>query len=74
VVAILDVPYKRYKNKNIFYPNIIMIHLQQKRFMKGYLYWCAHRESYVSHETTIKKMIGSTSSSSNVHEIVDNYL
>jgi hypothetical protein len=31
----------------------------------------AHEKPYVPHETMVEKMVGSTSSSSNVHEVVD---
>jgi len=36
------------------------------------LCWYAHGEPYVPHDTMVKRMIGSTSSSSNVQEVVDN--
>jgi hypothetical protein len=38
-----------------------------KRFMKRYLCWFA----YVPHETMVKRMVESTSSSNNVHEVID---
>jgi hypothetical protein len=46
------------------------MHLLQKGFVKRYLCWFTHKESYVPHETIIERMIGSTSSSSNMHEII----
>ena len=33
--------------------------------------WYAHREPYIPHETMIERMIGSTSSASNMHEVID---
>jgi len=39
--------------------------------MEKYLFWFAHRERYVPYETKVKKMVGSTPSSSNVHGVVD---
>jgi hypothetical protein len=33
--------------------------------------WFAHREPYVPHETMVEKMVGSTSSCNNVHEVVN---
>jgi hypothetical protein len=33
--------------------------------------WFAHEESYVPHETIVEMMVGSTFSSNNVHEVVD---
>jgi hypothetical protein len=47
------------------------MHLLQKRFMEQYMYWYAHGEPYVPHKTIVEKMIGSTSSTSNVHGVVD---
>jgi len=35
------------------------------------LYWFAHGEPYVTYETMIERMIGSTFSSSNAHGVVD---
>jgi hypothetical protein len=51
--------------------NIVTIHLLQKGFMKKYLCWFAHGEPYVPYKTMIERIIESTSSSSNVHEVVD---
>ena len=39
--------------------------------MEKYLCWYAHGELYVPHDTMVERMVGSTSSSSNVHEVVD---
>jgi lysine/ornithine N-monooxygenase len=39
--------------------------------MKKYLCWFAHREPYVPYKTMVKRMVRSTSSSSNVHEVID---
>jgi hypothetical protein len=39
--------------------------------MERYLCWFAHGEPYVPHETIVERMVESTSSSSNVHEVVD---
>jgi hypothetical protein len=51
--------------------NIVTIHLLQKGFMEKYLCWFAHGEPYVPYKTMIERIIESTSSSSNVHEVVD---
>ena len=51
--------------------NIVTIHLLQKGFMKKYLCWFAHGEPYVPYKTMIERIIESTSSSSNVDEVVD---
>ena len=39
--------------------------------MKKYLCCFAHGEPYIPYKTMVKRMIGSSSSSSNMHEIVD---
>jgi hypothetical protein len=39
--------------------------------MKQYLYWYEQREPYVSHETMIERMVGSTSSASKLHRVID---
>jgi hypothetical protein len=51
--------------------NIVTIHLLQKGFIEKYLCWFAHGEPYVPYKTMIERIIESTSSSSNVHEVVD---
>jgi hypothetical protein len=62
---------KRYKNKNFLDSYVVTIHLLQKGFMEKYLYWYAYGEPYVPHDTMVERMIGSTSTSSNVHGVVD---
>jgi hypothetical protein len=37
--------------------------------MEKYMYWYAHGEPFVPHKTMIKRMAGSTSSTSNVHGV-----
>jgi len=39
--------------------------------MEKYLCWYAHEEPYVPHDTMIESMVGSTSSYSNMHGVVD---
>jgi hypothetical protein len=48
-----------------------MMHLLQKEFIKKYICWYAHGELYVPHDTMVEMMVGSTSSVSNVHGVVD---
>ena len=40
-------------------------------FMEKYLCWFAHREPYVPYETMVEKIVRLTSSSSNMHGVVD---
>jgi hypothetical protein len=39
--------------------------------MKKYLCWFTHEKPYVPYETMVERMVGSTSTSSNVCEVVD---
>jgi hypothetical protein len=39
--------------------------------MKDYLCWYAYGELFVPNESMIKRVVGSTSSASNVHEVVN---
>jgi hypothetical protein len=39
--------------------------------MKSYLCWFAHGKSYIPRETMIKRMVGLTFSSSDIHEVVN---
>jgi hypothetical protein len=47
------------------------MHLLQKGFMEKYLCWFAYGEPYFPYEILVKRMVGSTFSSSNVHGVVD---
>jgi hypothetical protein len=47
------------------------MNLLQKEFVEKYLYWFVHEKPYVPYDTIVERMIGSTFSSSNVHEVVD---
>jgi hypothetical protein len=42
--------------------------------MEKYLYWFAHEKPYVSYETMIEKMVGSTFSSGNMYGVVDDHI
>jgi hypothetical protein len=64
-------PCKRCKNKKFLNTDVVTMHLLQKGFLKRYLCWFAHGEPYVPHETKVGRMVRSTSSSSNIHEVVD---
>jgi len=66
-------PCKRCENKKISQSRCCNdTSFTKKRFIKRYLCWFAHRKPYVPCETMIERIIGSTSSSSNVYEVVDN--
>ena len=46
------------------------MHLLHKGFMKDYLCWYPHGELFVHNESMIEMMVESTSSASNMHEVV----
>jgi hypothetical protein len=64
-------PCKRCKNKKFLDRDVVTMHLLQKGFIEKYMCWYAHEEPYVPHDTMVEKMVGSNSSSSNVHGVVD---
>jgi hypothetical protein len=68
---VLDFHVRGVKIKIFFNLDVVTMHLLQKEFMKKYLCWFSYREPYVPHETMVEWMVESTSSSSNVHGIVD---
>jgi len=47
------------------------MHLLTKGFMDDYLCWYAHGELFVPNESMVERVVGSTSSASNVHEVVN---
>jgi hypothetical protein len=47
------------------------MHLLQKGFIEEYLCWYAYEEPFVSHETMVERMVGSTCSAINLHGVVD---
>jgi len=65
-------PCKSFKNKKFIDSDVVTMHLLQKWFMNRYLCWFTHGELYVYHETMVKRMVGSTSSSNNVNKVADN--
>jgi hypothetical protein len=64
-------PCKRCENKKLLDPDIVTMNLLQKEFVDKYLYWFVNEKPYIPYETIVERMIGSTFSSSNVHEVVD---
>ena len=65
-------PCKRSKNKKFLDLDVVTMHLLQKGFIEKYLCWYAHREPYVPQDTMVERMVGSTSSASNIHGVVVN--
>jgi hypothetical protein len=53
------------------HPDIVMMHLLHKGFMKNYLCWYAHREVFVRNKRMRERVVGSTSSASNVQGVAN---
>jgi len=64
-------PYRRCKNKKFLHPDVVMMYLLHKGFMEDYLCWYAHKELFVCNKSMVERMVGSTSSASNVHGVVN---
>jgi len=64
-------PYRKCQNKKYLYPDVIMMHLLHKGFVENYQCWYAHREVFVSKKRMGERVIGSTSSANNVHEVAN---
>jgi len=45
------------------------MHLLTKGFMEHYLCWYAHRELFIPNESMVERVVGLTSSASNMHEV-----
>jgi len=59
------------KIKSFCFKDIVTIHLLTKEFMEDYLCWYAHGEQFVPNESMVERVVGSTSSASNMHEVVN---
>jgi hypothetical protein len=64
-------PFRKCKNKKFMHQNVVTMHLLTKGFMEDYLCWYAHGELFVLNKSMVEKVVGSTSSASNVHEVVN---
>jgi hypothetical protein len=53
------------------HPDVVTMYLLHRGIMEDYLCWYAHGELFVRNESMVKRMVGSTSSASNVHGIVN---
>jgi len=51
--------------------DVVTMHLLTKRFIEDYLYWYAHGDLFLPNKSMVEKVVGSTSSASNVHEVVN---
>jgi len=51
--------------------DVVMMHLLHKGFMEDYLCWYAHGKLFVCNESMGERVVGSTSSASNMHEVTN---
>jgi len=69
--VVLGVYVRGVKIKKFLDPDIVTMHLLHKGFVEEYIYWHAHGEPFVPHETKVERMVESISSVSNVHGVVN---
>jgi hypothetical protein len=69
VEVVLDVHARSVKIKKYLHPDVVTIHLLHKGFMENYLCWYAHGEIFIRNESMVERMVGSTSSASNVYGV-----
>jgi len=62
-------PCRKCKNLKFLHQNIVTMHLLTKGFIEDYLCWYAHGELFVPNESMVERVVGSTSSASNMHEV-----
>jgi hypothetical protein len=64
-------PCRKYQNKKYLHPDVVMMHLLHKGFIENYQCWYAHGEIFVRNKSMGERVVGSTSSASNVHEVAN---
>jgi hypothetical protein len=64
-------PCRKCQNKKYLHPDAVMMHLLHKGFMENYRCWYAYGEVFVRNKSMEERVVGSTSSASNVHEIAN---
>jgi len=62
-------PCRKCKNNKFLHQDVVTMHLLTKRLMEDYLCWYSHGELFVPNKSMIERVVGSTSSASNVHAI-----
>jgi hypothetical protein len=62
-------PYRKCKNLMFMHQDVVTMHLLAKGFMEDYLCWYAHEELFVPNESMVERVVGSTSSACNMHEV-----
>jgi len=62
-------PFRKCKNLKFMHQNVVTMHLLTKGFMEDYMCWYAYGELFVPNESMVERVVGSTSSASNMHEV-----
>jgi len=63
--------YEKCKNKKFHQSDDIVMQLLKKEFIEKYMCWFPHEEHYAPYEIMLERIVGSTSSSSNIYRVVD---
>jgi hypothetical protein len=70
-MVVLGVPCRKCKNKKFLHQDIVTMHLLTKGLLEDYLCWYVHGELFIPNESMVERVVRSTSSASNVHEVVN---
>jgi hypothetical protein len=69
--TVLGVHVGSVKIKKYLHLDVVMMHLLHKGFMEDYLCWYADRELFVRNESMAKRVVGLTSSASNMQGVAN---
>ena len=62
---------RKYQNKKFLHLDVVMMHLLHKGFKENYRCWYADGEVFVRNKSMGERVVGSTSSASNMHEVAN---
>jgi len=62
-------PCRKCKNLKFMHQDVLTMHLLTKGFMEDYICLYAHGELFVPNESIVERVLGSTSSANNMHEV-----
>jgi hypothetical protein len=63
--------YRKCQNKKYLHQDVVMMHFLHKGFMEDYMCCYAHGELFICNESIGERVVGSTSSASNVHGVAN---
>jgi hypothetical protein len=64
-------PCRKCLNKKYLHLDVVMMHLLHQGFMENYLCWYAYAELFVRNNSMEERVVGSPSSTSNVHRVAN---